>query len=76
MFGDSTTSKRYNLTLSVNARNLFNHENFGTPVGNLNSPLFGRSNSLGGGFGGGRGGGEGGTGAGNRRIEMRLMLTF
>jgi hypothetical protein len=77
MFGDSMTNKRYNLTASINARNLFNHENFGTPIGNLNSPLFGRSNSLGGGFGGGgRGGGEGGTGAGNRRIEMRLMLTF
>ena len=77
MFGDSSTNKRYNLTLSVNARNLFNHENFGNPIGNLSSPLFGRPNSLGGGFGGGgRGGGEGGTGAGNRRIEMRLMLSF
>jgi hypothetical protein len=74
MFGDSSTNKRYNLTASINARNLFNHENFGTPVGNLSSPLFGRSNSLGG-FGGGPGGG-GGSGAGNRRIEMRLMLTF
>jgi hypothetical protein len=78
MFGDSTTNRRYNLTLSISSRNLFNHENFGNPIGNLSSPLFGRSNSLGGGFGGGRGGpgGEGGTGAGNRRIEMRLMLSF
>ena len=73
MFGDSMTNKRYNLTASINARNLFNHENFGTPIGNLNSPLFGTSNSLYGGFGGGR---EGGSGAGNRRIEMRLMLSF
>ena len=77
MFGDSSTNKRYNLTLSISSRNLFNHENFGNPIGNLSSPLFGRSNSLGGGFGGGgRGGGEGGAGAGNRRIEMRLMLSF
>ena len=74
MFGDSSTSKRYNLTASINAHNLFNHENFGTPIGNLNSPLFGVSNSLSGGFGGGRG--EGGSGAGNRRIEMRLMFSF
>ncbi len=75
MFGDSSTNKRYNLTASINARNLFNHENFGTPIGNLNSPLFGTSNSLYSGFGGTPGGG-GGSGAGNRRIEMRLMLTF
>jgi hypothetical protein len=74
MFGDSSTGKRYNLTLSLSSHNLFNHENFGTPIGNLSSPLFGRSNTLSGGFGGGRG--EGGTGAGNRRIEMRLMLSF
>ena len=74
MFGDSSTSKRYNLTLSLSSHNLFNHENFANPIGNLSSPLFGQSNSLGGGFGGGRG--EGGSGAGNRRIEMRLMLSF
>lgn len=70
IFGDSSANKRYNVTLSVNARNLFNHENFGSPVGSLNSPLFGRFNSLGG-FGR-----EGGAGAGNRRIEMRLMFSF
>jgi Carboxypeptidase regulatory-like domain/TonB dependent receptor len=71
--GDAVnTGKRYNLTLSLSARNLFNHENFGTPIGNLNSPLFGRSNSLASGFGPG----GNSSGAGNRRIEMRLMFTF
>ena len=73
MFGDaSSTGKRYNITLSASARNLFNHENFGPPVGSLSSPLFGTSNTLASMFG------PGGTssGAGNRRIEMRLLFTF
>ena len=29
--GGGTTNRRYNLTLSVNARNLFNNVNFGLP---------------------------------------------
>ena len=72
-FGDSVaTGKRYNLTLSVSARNLLNHENFGVPIGNLNSPLFGISNSLAGSFGPG----GSSSGAGNRRVDMRLLFTF
>ena len=69
--GDTvSTGKRYNLTLSLSARNLFNHENFGPPVGSLSSPLFGISNTLASSFGGSS------SGSGNRRIEMRLMFTF
>ncbi len=68
---DYSTSRRYNLTASLSARNLFNHENFGTPIGNLNSPLFGESNTLTSSYGG-----SSSSGAGNRRIEMRLMFTF
>jgi hypothetical protein len=72
-FGDAvSTGKRYNITLSASARNLFNHENFGTPVGNLNSPLFGISNTLASNFGPG----GSSSGVGNRRIEMRLLFTF
>ena len=53
----------------------------GIPIGNLTSPLFGLSNSRGGGFGGpgggGRGPGGGGSGgAGNRRIELQLTFSF
>ncbi len=70
---DYSTSHRYNLTASLSARNLFNHENLGTPIGNLNSPLFGESNTLASSFGGPS---STATGAGNRRIEMRLMFTF
>jgi len=38
--------KPYRLILSVYVANLFNHNNPGTPVGNLSSPQFGTSNSL------------------------------
>lgn len=81
---DGSSEHRFNLTLSVSARNILNHTNLGTPIGNLSSPLFGQSNSLGGGFGpgaGGPGGGPGGGamgggGAGNRRVELQLRLSF
>jgi hypothetical protein len=47
MFGGGTPSNsRYNLTFSVNARNIFNNVNYGSPIGNLSSPLFGEANSL------------------------------
>ena len=49
IFG-STSNKRYSLEFSIFARNLLNTTNLGQPVGNLSSPLFGRSNSTAGGF--------------------------
>jgi hypothetical protein len=72
-FGDSSEgASRYNLTFSVNAQNLFNRTNAGTPIGNLSSTLFGLSNSTAGGFGfGGQN-----QGAGNRRVEMQLRFSF
>ena len=62
-------AKRYNLTFSVNANNLFNHVNPQVPVGNLASPQFGTSNALAGGFGGG---GQ----AANRRIMLMAQFSF
>ena len=63
---------RYNLTFSLNFNNLLNHTNFGPPVGNLGSALFGQSIATSGGFGG--------FGAGNpaynRRIDAQLRFTF
>ena len=38
--------KPYKLILSMYVANLFNHNNPGTPIGNLSSPQFGTSNSL------------------------------
>jgi hypothetical protein len=68
LFSDPPTSKRYNLTLSVQARNLFNHVNQGAIVGDITSPIFGQSNQLAGGFGA--------TPANNRRIELQLRFSF
>jgi hypothetical protein len=82
MFGGASTGKRYNMTVSVQARNLLNYVNPAQPGGNLSSPLFGVSTQLGGGFGprpGGGGGGPGGGGGGaaaNRLIELQLRFSF
>ncbi|WP_035351468.1 hypothetical protein [Edaphobacter aggregans] len=43
---DATAPRRYNLTVVAGAANLFNIVNLGTPNGVLNSPLFGKSQSL------------------------------
>ncbi len=71
IFGDSGTAKRYNLTFTIQARNVLNRVNYGQPIGNLTSTLFGRSNALAGFFGPG-----GGGAAGNRRIELQLRFSF
>jgi hypothetical protein len=69
MFGGGGSSNyRYNLTFSVNARNLFNNVNFGTPIGNLSSPLFGEANSL--------AGQPYSSPTANRRIDLQLQFTF
>jgi len=76
-FGGGENAKRYNLTLSVNFQNILNHVNYGRPIGNLSSSLFGLSNSSAGGFGGFGGGGRGGGSAPyNRLIEMQIRFSF
>jgi hypothetical protein len=50
------------------ARNIFNNVNLATPIGVLNSPLFGRSNALAGGFFS--------SAAANRRIDLQVMFNF
>ena len=49
MFGGAS-NKRYSLEFSIFSHNLLNTTNLAPPVGNLSSPLFGRSNSTAGGF--------------------------
>ena len=44
--GPAGTGHKYNLTFSVEANNLFNNVNYGTPIGTLGSSEFGRSTSL------------------------------
>ncbi len=66
----TTTNRRYNLTLSIVARNALNHVNPGPIIGDINSPLFGQSNQIAGGYGAFAGA------ANNRRIELQLRFGF
>ena len=42
----SNTGRKYSLTFSVQALNLFNNINLGTPVGNVTAKSFDQSTSL------------------------------
>jgi hypothetical protein len=68
--GGGGTNRRYNLILSVQARNILNHVNPGAINGTLTSPLFGQSNTLAGGFGAFAENGN------NRRLELQMRFTF
>jgi hypothetical protein len=63
-----SSNKRYSLTLTANARNLFNDVNLAPPTGNLTSPIFGKSNGLAGGVYS-----FSGT---NRRIDFQVVFAF
>ena len=62
------TNHRYSLTFSVAARNIFNHVNLATPVGNLSSSLFGLSNGL--------AGQPFSQSTSNRRIDLQATFSF
>jgi hypothetical protein len=68
MWGDASTNRRYNLTLSIFARNLFNVVNLAPPVGNLNSPFFGQSTSI--------AGGPFFSQSANRRLVLQATFSF
>lgn len=63
-----SSDRKYTVTFSVAARNLFNRVNLDTPVGNLSSPVFGRSTSI-------HGYGHGSASA-NRTIDFQLRFSF
>ena len=67
-FGGGSVNRRYNLTFSIGARNLFNHENFSAPVGDVESSRFGQSINLAGGIFG--------SAAANRRIDLQARFSF
>ena len=67
-FGGSTTTHRYNLTISAFARNLLNTQNPGPPIGNLSSPFFAESISI--------AGGPFSSASANRRIDLQAMFSF
>ena len=68
----SSASGRYSLTISMNIRNLLNHNNPGPITGDITSPLFGRANQP---FSG-VGGGIFTESANNRRLELQTRFTF
>ena len=69
MFGDTPTGHKYNVTLTAQARNLFNNVNYANPIGAITSPLFGESVQL-------ANFGPGGSNANNRRLEFGLRFAF
>ncbi|NDJ12794.1 MAG: hypothetical protein EBY17_16600 [Acidobacteriia bacterium] len=70
--GGAPAARPYSLMASLSARNLTNTNNPGGIIGNLSSPLFGRSNFL-----YGTTNGEGfSEGANNRRLELSLRFSW
>lgn len=69
-FGGESTEHRYNVTVSVNARNILNHTNLKAPVGVITSPFFLESTGITGGFTAEN------TSSENRRIDLQLRFTF
>lgn len=65
---DQAIPRRYSLTFAAMARNVFNSVNLAQPVGVLQSPLFGKSNALAGGFFS--------SPASNRSIDLQLSFNF
>lgn len=64
--------KRYSMTLSLRAVNLFNRTNLSTPVGDISSPFFGQSTATAGSFGFN----SNVPSVGNRRIEAQVRFSF
>jgi hypothetical protein len=69
--GGSSGNRRYSLTISMQIRNLTNHNNPGPIIGNITSPLFGQANQP-----AGSGNGIFSESANNRRLELQTRLTF
>lgn len=73
IYGNAPIKDRYQLTFSVQVRNLLNRSNFGLPIGNLGSLFFGSPNSLAPSSGFGI---SGDPIVANRRIETQIRFTF
>jgi hypothetical protein len=68
MFGPTNTGRKYSLTFSAQALNLFNDIDYGTPNGNVTAPNFGKSTNLAGGIFS--------TGSAARRIFVQAIFSF
>jgi hypothetical protein len=63
-----TVPRRYSLNFTAMARNVFNNVNLAAPISVLNSPKFGQSNALSGGFFS--------SAASNRSIDLQVSFNF
>ncbi len=68
MFGPAGTGRKYSLTFSAQALNLFNDIDYGGPNGVLGSPHFNRSTTLAGGIFS--------TGSAARRVFAQVIFSF
>jgi hypothetical protein len=68
MFGPAGTGRKYSLTFTAQALNLFNDIDYGGPNGVLGSPHFNRSTTLAGGIFS--------TGSAARRVFAQVILSF
>ena len=69
--GAGTANRRYSLVVSMQIRNLLNHNNSGPIIGNIASPLFGQANQP-----AGSGNPIFSESANNRRLELQMRFTF
>jgi len=69
--GAPAVNRRYSLTISMQIRNLTNHNNPGPIFGNITSPLFGMANQP-----AGSGNGVFSENANNRLLELQTRFTF
>ncbi len=65
---DQNAKSRYSLNFSLMARNMLNNVNLANPVSVLQSPLFGKSNALAGGFGS--------SASSNRSVDLQVSFNF
>ncbi len=65
---DQAATRRYSLNFTAMARNILNNVNLAQPVGVLDSPLFGKSNALAGGFFS--------SAASNRSVDLQVSFNF
>ncbi len=69
--GGGSSDKRYSVTISMQIRNITNHNNPGPIIGNIASPLFGQANQP-----AASGGAIFSESANNRRFELQTRFTF
>ena len=76
MFGPGQSDRRYNLTFSVQGRNIFNHQNLAPPVGVLSPAAFTGNSTFGQSISLASGNGPFGSQDSSRRIDLQVTFSF